>query len=1209
MKRFFILLATLFALCFNWTSCSDGSDGTGADGNSSSISLSKNELQFDSNSDYQTIKVTSSSDWSVSGGADWCDISPSSGKTGETVTISVDENTETDDRTVTFTFKCGEQTAQLTVLQYGLMETSYVDLKLEEEGTTVEYNEQTGETILKYKDGSTPTVEEGQAFVLDEEYGYDIRKITNVAKSNGKLVLQTEQGNMCDLFKNISFTLTTNPDLVAATRSAGRVITPASIKIVSNGEHKVIYEKPTSATRDASFSVPIKIFDLFVKEDAVSAEMKWDKWETNIGLDAVFQFDFGEKVSNQTKIGELKNFKYYMQGNVDIDLLLSLETQAEAFNYSIPEDKETIKKDVLPMLVVEFFAGPVPVIITLETDLKREGAITATGVVKSTAGFQLHADAKLGMEYDVRTKEVQPIKDFSGEYALTQPSYDIQASIEATAGYYPHLQFHFYKFVGPYLDIKPLFTAGLKAGMHYGFETKEEVFGWSAEFGTKIAGELGLELDWIFDDAKLKLLDVDLAKNTLFKAPASIKLESPKNGHPIKVGEETEVCFHVQAMNCITEDLYDCPKALVQYETRYQETEESEGEEEGKEEGNENGGKRSIRGRWENEKYVVADTNGRIKIKWGPSDSHEYLVANIINPDGETIASAEFKPEIEDKRRTLLEIIYKQTNGDNWTCKDNWMTDKPIKEWHGVEIDEETGQMSLHLNENNLTGEIDLDMTVDTLKAVAGLFKDINCADNQLTRIELLGHTELNNLECQRNPIELLDVGGCKMLKELDVKNFYDTTPTLTYLYAAACSSLENIECSRNKLLDLFIEGCTALKELHCNDNQLKELNLSGFSTLEILECENNPFETLDVSGCTALTNLTIHANGEQNPTLTSLNASGCTALEELDCSNNKLTTMLIDGCTAMKNLICAGNQLKVLDISNFKKLEYLYLQDNPWESINITECTVLTHIGGLHLQTAKLSVNISKCDNLSFIDFIDYNQIEHLDLILSDCKTIEEIEIWGVNSHFVKNLNIKLTNCPSLDVIYCPGNQLNKFSLSVSGKTALRSVNCVGNDLTDLELSGCSALEELWCYDNQITSLDVSGCSALTDLKCYDNQITSLDISGCSALEELWCYDNQITSLDASGCSALEVLSCSDNQITNLNISGCSALKYLYCRDNQICSVIPEWFSQLSSFDYDRRYTGYHWNDDHDMWNYTDNGVGWWYPGEPSKPDWLVDF
>ena len=42
---------------------------------------------------------------------------------------------------------------------------------------------------------------------------------------------------------------------------------------------------------------------------------------------------------------------------------------------------------------------------------------------------------------------------------------------------------------------------------------------------------------------------------------------------------------------------------------------------------------------------------------------------------------------------------------------------------------------------------------------------------------------------------------------------------------------------------------------------------------------------------------------------------------------------------------------------------------------------------------------------------------------------------------------------------------------------------------------------------------------------------------------------------------------------------------------------MIPDWFSQITNFNYEKRYqyskfTG----------TYTDKGYGWWYPGEPEK-------
>lgn len=1015
MKRLFFLLATLFTLCINWTSCSDGGDeangnngngnGTGG-GNSSSITLSKNELEFDSNDGYQTIKITSNGEWEVTGGSDWCDISPSKGKTGENVTISVEANTTDKDRTITYTFKCGNQTANLTVLQYGIIETSYVDLKIEDEGTSVEYNEQTGKAILEYKNGSTPNAEIGQAFVLSGEYDYDIRKITGVTQSNGKLTLQTEQGNMCDLFKNVSFTLTTNPDMVATSRSAGRVITPTSIEIIKGNKRTVLFDKSTLSSRDV-YEAPIKIFDfkqdfsgmsLFLKEDNISEEFKWETWKANIGLDAVFHFDFGEKTTNKTKIGELKNFKYYLQGNVDIDLLLALEATIEAFSFSVPEEKQTLKKDVLPMLTVRFMAGPVPVVITLETDLKREGEISCAGSIQTSVGFKFNADAKLGMEYDVRTREAQPITEFTPQFELHKPTLNIQGSLEASAGYYPHLQFHFYKFLGPYLDIKPLYTAEIKAGMHYDYINNESLFGWCADFGTKINGEFGLELDWGLDEAKLKFFDEELKKETLFKAPAHIELESPENGHSMEISEEVEVCFHVQAKNCLTGDLYDCPGALVQF-------------------GTEEFIERSVA----SEDLAIADKEGKVRVKWKPEKDSDYLRAMINTPDGELIDEAKFNPEIKDIRRTILEMIYKQTDGNNWVNNENWMSEKPLHHWHGVSIGLKD-TLWINLNENNLKGFIDLSTIEGFDKSEYPKNVRLSVGNNHLTSINVSGH-DIRSIDFDCNPLDSLDTSACLALEDLHFHQDIDNTrKALSYLNVQN-SGLKSLYCGGLHLTTLLINGCSALERLYCLDNQLKTLNLSG-----------------------------------------------CTALKELSCSNNQLTSIELSGC----------------------------------------------------------------------------NELERLD--------------------------------------------------------------CGNNLLTSLNISAHSSLQDLNCSDNPIESLDISGHKALTFLS-VGNKLKSLNASNCSALIDLYLWNGQLSNLNVSNCTSLIDLDCRSNQLTNLNVNGCSSLKYLYCDDNKISSVIPSWFSQLSVFSHDQRYTGYYWQDKYFDGNwigrdlhYTDNGVGWWYPGEPDK-------
>ena len=56
--------------------------------------------------------------------------------------------------------------------------------------------------------------------------------------------------------------------------------------------------------------------------------------------------------------------------------------------------------------------------------------------------------------------------------------------------------------------------------------------------------------------------------------------------------------------------------------------------------------------------------------------------------------------------RDILAILYHATGGPNWRNRRNWLTDAPLGEWHGVEVDAEGRVVELDLNYNNLAGAI-----------------------------------------------------------------------------------------------------------------------------------------------------------------------------------------------------------------------------------------------------------------------------------------------------------------------------------------------------------------------------------------------------------------------------------------------------------------------------------------------------------------------
>jgi hypothetical protein len=89
---------------------------------------------------------------------------------------------------------------------------------------------------------------------------------------------------------------------------------------------------------------------------------------------------------------------------------------------------------------------------------------------------------------------------------------------------------------------------------------------------------------------------------------------------------------------------------------------------------------------------------------------------------------------------------------------------------------------------------------------------DRSCQD--LTNLNVSGHTNLNHLYCHDNQLTNLDIANCPSLSLLD--------------------------CSRNKLTSLDVSCCAYLMNLYCHNNTLTNLNVSGAIRLISLDCRTN---------------------------------------------------------------------------------------------------------------------------------------------------------------------------------------------------------------------------------------------------------------------------------------------------------------------------------------------------------------------------------
>ena len=386
----------------------------------------------------------------------------------------------------------------------------------------------------------------------------------------------------------------------------------------------------------------------------------------------------------------------------------------------------------------------------------------------------------------------------------------------------------------------------------------------------------------------------------------------------------------------------------------------------------------------------------------------------------------------------------------------------------------------------------------------------------------------------------------------------YDVAPIDGFVPTANIENVTILDVNNKNISDLTgIEDFAALNYLFCGNNTLGNLDISQNTSLIQLRCNNNQLTSIDVSNQGSLIELYCSTNQ-----LTSLDISQNSALTSLLAHENQFTSLDVSLNTNLNNFTCSANQLTVLNVKNGNNTNFtqFFASNNPnltcievddaaystanWTNIDVQtsfseDCITepLTYVPDDNFEQALIDLGY---DSSPLDDYVPTANISILTSLNVSGKNISDLT--GIED-FV-----------SLEVLNCLNNQIS--NLDISTNTALLELRCYSNNLTSLDVYNNTALTLLHCYYNDLTTLDVSNNVLLEDLRCGFTQIEALDLTNNTALIALVSSNLNLTSLDVSNCTALELLRCESNNLTALDVTSNMALTDLYCGYNSISEL-----------------------------------------------------
>lgn len=487
-----------------------------------------------------------------------------------------------------------------------------------------------GVYALAFEEG-TPTIPAGTVMQIDMDSIVKLVRVVAVEDAGGNVKLTTEPADLCDVFINGSFTLSTEGMSSAKTRGVSdskNVFYPSSITFYDENDQKHTIEL-ADGTRGGFerrlYSQSLDFSGLTITENE-HTRTYLETCTYDFNLDLIMQYNFEEAKEGWDKYrrGELVMQKSAIRGSIDTDFMIRFDAKCSTAEQL---DEICIKPNVHKPITAKFPVGPVVIVVVMNTNLYVEGSYEAEGKFSAYTGFATSTSAELGFSW-AQGESINPYADFPSNFTWHKPTVEGSAHLANKLSVFPRINFSVYGLLGPAFDIKPYLRQTLDLGFYDELgNNPKDFYGSTYDMYTGYDAAVALTLVPTMNTETIaKSPSWNVVEKQLYHAPANLEYAGEQYSE-VEPGKTYAIDFKVRDSNLLTssEALPVLPWA-VKFITNC--------------------------GRVSSTFSNVNYSTGLASVVWTPSssttdDADPYVVAVIHNNEGREILARRFETKLK----------------------------------------------------------------------------------------------------------------------------------------------------------------------------------------------------------------------------------------------------------------------------------------------------------------------------------------------------------------------------------------------------------------------------------------------------------------------------------------------------------------------------------------------------------------------------------